>query len=142
MFSGKISAKLDAKGRVFFPAAFRKQLGAGEGQFVLRRDVHQPCLVLFPQQAWEKEVEQLRARLNRWDVREAMLFRSYVGEVEQIALDSVGRLLLSKAWQQQAHIDREVTFVGVYDRIEIWPALTSHFLDDDAYSQIVQDILG
>ena len=46
-FLGNIEAKTDSKGRVFLPAIFRKVLqGAGEEVLVLRKDVHQRCLVL------------------------------------------------------------------------------------------------
>ena len=42
-FTGTIEAKADAKGRVFFPAMFRKVLAsAGEEQLVLSRDAFQP----------------------------------------------------------------------------------------------------
>lgn len=142
MFSGSITAKVDAKGRVFFPAQFRRLLGAGEMQFVVRRDVHQPCLVVFPLAAWEAEVEQLRARLNRWDSKQAMVFRQYLGDAEQVQLDGSGRMLLSKRWVAAAGLGREVTFVGVDDRIEIWPARTTEFLSAEEYSRAVQEILG
>lgn len=49
-FTGNIDAKTDAKGRVFLPAAFRKVLqGSGEEGLILRRDVFQRCLVLYPE---------------------------------------------------------------------------------------------
>ncbi len=142
MFSGTVTAKLDAKGRVFFPALFRRQLGAGETQFVVRRDVHQPCLVVFPLKSWEAEVELLRSRLNRWDARQAMVFRQYLGDAEQLQLDSAGRFLLSKRWINAAGLEHEVTFVGVDDRVEIWPLRTSEFLQPEQYSAAVQEILG
>ena len=45
-FLGNIEAKADAKGRVFIPATFRKQLqAASEERLVLRKDVYQDCLV-------------------------------------------------------------------------------------------------
>ena len=41
-FLGNIEAKTDAKGRIFLPAVFRKQLqAAGEERLVLRKDVFQ-----------------------------------------------------------------------------------------------------
>ena len=46
-FLGNIEAKVDAKGRVFVPAAFRKLLQLqGEDWLVLRKDIFQDCLVL------------------------------------------------------------------------------------------------
>lgn len=142
MFSGTVTAKIDAKGRVFFPARFRQQPDAGDMQFVLRRDVHQPCLVLFPLKAWEAEVEQLRARLNRWDAQQAMIFRQYVGDTEQLQADASGRLLLSKRWLAAANLEREVAFIGVDDRIEIWPANAIGFLPSEQLGAAVQATLG
>ena len=142
MFSGSITGKMDAKGRVFLPALFRRQLGASETQFVLRRDVHQPCLVIFPLKAWTKEVELLREKLNRWDARQAMVFRQFLGDSEQLQLDGAGRLLLSKHWLTAARLEREVLFVGLDDRIEIWPTCSANFLQPKEYAATVQEILG
>lgn len=47
-FLGNIEAKADAKGRVFIPAQFRRQLQSGsEDKLIMRKDVFQDCLVLF-----------------------------------------------------------------------------------------------
>ena len=119
-YTGTINAKLDAKGRVFFPAAFRKQMAEGEGEFVLRRDIYQPCLVIYPTFVWENEVEILRRRLNRWNRQEAMIFRQFLADAESMTLDSSGRFLLSKRLLKIAEIDKELVFVGMDDRIEIW----------------------
>ena len=55
-FLGNFEAKADAKGRIFVPAVFRKLLQLqGEEWFVLRKDIFQDCLVLYPGSVWEKE---------------------------------------------------------------------------------------
>ena len=52
-FVGNIEAKADAKGRVFFPSVFRKLLSAaGEERLIMRKDIFQPCLVLYPESVW------------------------------------------------------------------------------------------
>ena len=62
-FLGNIEAKADAKGRVFIPATFRKQLqAASEERLVLRKDVYQDCLVLYPESVWFATQNQLRCR--------------------------------------------------------------------------------
>lgn len=54
-FLGNIEAKTDTKGRVFIPAGFRKQLqAASEERLVLRKDVFQDCLILYPESVWFK----------------------------------------------------------------------------------------
>lgn len=67
-FIGNIDAKVDEKGRAFVPATFRKVLNEkGEDCLVLRKDVYQNCLVLYPFQTWEKELDTLRSKLNKWN---------------------------------------------------------------------------
>ena len=64
-FLGNIEAKTDAKGRVFLPSTFRKVLQAsGEESLVMRKDIHQKCLVLYPESVWNERVDALRARIS------------------------------------------------------------------------------
>ena len=58
-FLGHIEAKTDVKGRVFFPAVFRKVLQAsGEENLVLRKDIFQDCLVLYPESVWNEQMDR------------------------------------------------------------------------------------
>ena len=110
-FLGNIEAKIDVKGRAFLPATFRKVLQAGgEERLVLRKDVFQACLVLYPESVWNEQMDLLRARLNRWNRQEQQVFRQFVSEVELVTLDGNGRFL----------IDQDIKFVGMDDTIEIW----------------------
>ena len=44
-FLGNIEVRADAKGRVFIPATFRKQLqAASEERLIMRKDVFQDCV--------------------------------------------------------------------------------------------------
>ena len=67
-FLGNIEVRVDVKGRVFLPSVFRKILQAsGNEGLVLRKDVFQPCLVLYPENVWNAQMDELRSRLNRWN---------------------------------------------------------------------------
>ena len=120
-FLGNIEAKTDAKGRAFLPAAFRKVLQTeGEERLVLRKDVFQPCLVLYPESVWNEQMDQMRARLNRWNRQHQQVFRQFVSEVELLTLDGNGRFLSPKRYQRMADIEQDIKFVGMGDTIEIW----------------------
>ncbi len=120
-FIGTTDAKLDAKGRVFLPSDFRKQLAESDATFVLKRDVYQPCLVMYTQQVWEMELAVLQSRLDRWNPKHAMLYRQFMADTEVVTLDANGRFLLPRHMAEACHIDnRIVRFVGVDDRIEVW----------------------
>ena len=120
-FLGNIEAKMDAKGRVFLPAAFRKILqGGGDERLVLRKDVFQPCLTLYPESVWNEQMDTLRQRLNRWNKQHQQVFRQFVSEVEILTLDGNGRFLIPKRYQRMAGIELDIKFIGMGDTIEIW----------------------
>lgn len=120
-FLGNIEAKIDAKGRAFLPAVFRKILqSGGEEKLVLRKDVFQSCLVLYPETVWNEQMDAMRQRLNRWNKQHQQVYRQFVSEVELITLDGNGRFLIPKRYQRMAAIEQDVKFVGMGDTIEIW----------------------
>ena len=120
-FLGNIEAKTDAKGRAFLPATFRKVLQAsGEESLIMRKDVFQPCLVLYPESVWNAQLDFLRQRLNRWNAKDQQIFRQFVSDVEILTLDGNGRFLIPKRYLKLADIEQEIKFIGMDDTIEIW----------------------
>lgn len=120
-FLGNIEAKADAKGRAFLPATFRKVLQTGgEERLVLRKDVFQTCLVLYPESVWNEHMDSMRQRLNRWNKTQQQVFRQFVSDVELVSLDGNGRFLIPKRFQRMANIEQEIRFIGMGDTIEIW----------------------
>ena len=120
-FLGSIEAKLDAKGRAFLPSTFRKVLQAsGEERLIMRKDVFQQCLVLYPESVWNAQMDELRQRLNRWNKQHQQVFRQFVSEVEVLTLDGSGRFLIPKRYARMASIEQDVKFIGMGENIEIW----------------------
>ncbi len=143
-FIGTIPARLDAKGRVFFPSTFRKLL-PGEGmQFVLKRDVFQPCLVVYPYNVWLEEVDALHLRLNRWNKEEANILRQFLSDVEVFSLDSNGRFLIPKRYLESAEMTDAVTFIGLDDRIELWSKQHTEvpFVDAGKFADTLENIMS
>ena len=120
-FIGNIEAKMDAKGRAFLPAVFRKVLQAsGEENLVLRKDVFQSCLVLYPESVWNARLDMLKSQLRPWESVHQQVFRQFVSAAEVVTLDGNGRFLISKRLQKIAEIDQDIQFIGMDDTIEIW----------------------
>ena len=120
-FLGNIEAKTDAKGRAFLPAVFRKVLQAsGEENLVLRRDVFQPCLVLYPESVWNERLDMLKQQLRPWKPVHQQMFRQFVSEAEVVTLDGNGRFLISRRLQRAAGISQDIQFIGMDDTIELW----------------------
>ena len=120
-FLGNIEAKTDAKGRAFLPAVFRKVLQAsGEDCLMLRKDVFQKCLVLYPESVWNERIDLLKTQLKPWKQSHQQVFRQFVSEAEVVTLDGNGRFLISKRLQKIAEIDQDIQFIGMDNTIEIW----------------------
>ena len=137
--------KTDAKGRVFLPANFRKQLQAeAEECLVMRKDTYQNCLILYPESAWNEQMNELRSRLNRWNPKHQMIFRQFVSDVEIITLDANGRFLIPKRYQKLASIVQEVRFIGMDDTIEIWSkeAADQPFMKPEEFEKGLEEIMG
>ncbi len=137
---------MDAKGRLFFPADFRRQADAegGEQRYVLKQDIYQPCLVIYPYSSWEQEVAELRNRLNRWNPKEAMLFRQFLSDVEVFSLDANGRFIVPRRFQALLGEDRKTVFLGLDDRIELWDAARTvePFLSSDDFTESLQQLMS
>lgn len=144
-FLGNIEAKVDAKGRAFLPATFRKVLqSCGEESLVLRKDVFQPCLVLYPESVWNAQMDELRQRLNRWNRDHQRIFRQFVSDVEAITLDGNGRFLIPKRYIDMAAISGTVKFIGMGDSIEIWSEKNTRepFMEPDEFGAALEDIMN
>lgn len=143
-FLGNIEAKIDAKGRVFLPSVFRKVLQTGGNEsLVLRKDVFQPCLVIYPESVWNVQMDELRSRLNRWNREHQRIFRQFVSDVEAVALDGNGRFLIPKRYVEMAGISQTVRFIGMGDSIEVWSVenASSPFMEPEEFGAALQGVM-
>ncbi len=144
-FLGNIEAKTDSKGRVFLPAVFRKVLqAASEESLVLRKDVFQPCLVLYPESVWNEQMDTMRRSLNRWNREQQEIYRQFVSDVELVTLDSNGRFLIPKRYLKMADIEQGIKFIGMGDTIEIWSTANTEkpFMDPDDFGKALEEVMG
>lgn len=144
-FLGNIEAKTDTKGRAFLPAAFRKVLqNEGTERLVMRKDVHQSCLVLYPEAVWNEQMDMLRSRLNRWNREQQTIFRQFVSDAEIVTLDGNGRFLIPKRYLKMAEIEQEIKFIGMGDTIEIWNnnRTASPFMEPDEFGRALEKIMN
>ena len=142
---GNIEAKTDAKGRVFLPASFRKVLQASNEEcLVLRKDVYQSCLVLYPEKVWNEQMDTLRSRLNRWNPSHQQIFRQFLYDVEIIYPDSSGRILIPRKYLSAAGINQSIRFIGMGDSIEIWNSTNTEqpFIEQEAFIKALEGLMN
>lgn len=122
-FFGNIEAKVDAKGRAFLPASFRRSLleGSDEGVVVMRLDIFEQLLVIYPPTVWDGLIADMRSRLSRWDRHQQRVYRTFVSSAATLPVDTNGRILIPRQFLEHAGIQQQLRFVGMGDTIEVWP---------------------
>ena len=99
MFMGEYSHTIDAKGRIIVPVKFRESLG---DNFVVTKGLDN-CLFVYTKEDWQKFEEKLRTLpLTNKDARKFT------------------RILIPSVLREFAALEKDVVFVGVGSRIEIW----------------------
>ncbi|TKB51262.1 division/cell wall cluster transcriptional repressor MraZ [Ferrimonas sediminicola] len=120
MFRGASSIVLDAKGRIAIPKRYRPLLCAEDSApLVLTVDIHSPCLLLYPLQAWSA-VEQKLARLSDTQPSERAVKRLLLGYASDVEIDRMGRVLIPPPLRQFASLDKQLMLVGQLNKFEIW----------------------
>ena len=120
-FIGEYTCKLDAKGRVILPSAFKKQMtGSDPERFVIKKDIFEKCLILYPYQEWERQTKNLRKKINPYKKEHNKFIRQLFKGMAEIMLDANNRLLIPKRLLDEVDVDKEVIMAGQDGKIEIW----------------------
>lgn len=142
---GTYECKVDAKGRLMLPVAFKKQLASVvENGFVLKRAVFQLCLELYPMQEWESMMQNVN-KLNRFKKKNNDFIRRFTAGVKPVDLDVSGRLLIPKDLVGFASITKEIVVTSAVNIIEIWDKDSYEKAIDDAandFADLAEDVMG
>ena len=145
-FIGEYKAKVDDKGRLVFPAAFKAICGDSIKQgFVVKKTLFANCLEMYTYESWEKESEAVRSRLNLFNRDDERFWRAYTSNRTWVVPDEkVGRISIPKALLESVGIEKEAVFCGRDFKIEIWAkdSLESTSLSEDEYVALAEKTLG
>ncbi len=142
---GTYECKIDVKGRLLIPSAFKKQLAPVIAKgFVLKRAVFQNCLELYPLEEWEDLIKKVNS-LNRFKKKNNDFIRRFTAGVKFIELDTNGRLLIPKDLIEFSNINREVTLSSSVNIIEIWDKVSYEkaIVDSrDDFAKLAEEVMG
>ncbi len=144
---GEYGCKVDAKGRMMFPARLRKQLEPVlHHGLVINRDIFEPCLVLYPKPEWER-VNKEMSRLSRYNRKHQAFQRKFMKGATLVELDSNGRMLIPSLLLKYAGVEpggkNDMMLTGVLEKMELWSAERyeqSVLEDDDDFSNLAEDV--
>jgi MraZ protein len=125
VFKGTYRHRIDAKGRLPVPAAFRRAFGK-EGAVVVT--LLDQCLAAYPPSEWVRLEGQL-ATLPAFSKPVKALTRLLASRAADCEMDTQGRILLPPALRAAAGLTRDAVVVGVLSRFEVWaPEAWDHFV--------------
>lgn len=131
-FLGDYPCKVDAKGRIILPVAFKKQMPAdAQDHFVVRKDIFVDCLVLYTMEDWNRQLSSLRKKLNPYNREQNMFLRNYFRGTAELVMDTNSRILIPKRLMDLIGAERDVILAGLDGKIEIWTP--------EKYQQAVMD---
>ncbi len=113
MLAGEFQHNIDSKGRVIVPAKFRDELG---DTIVITKGLDK-CLFVFPKAEWdklEKELSELSLSKGR------KIQRFFYGGMTECEIDKQGRILVPQALRDYSELLKDVVFVGLSKRAELW----------------------
>jgi MraZ protein len=118
MFRGNHPAKIDEKGRLKLPAAFKQLVDAQHVTQFYITSVDGKSAEIWPLPEWEKREEQL-AEFSTLDdaVQKYLDLTSYHGQ--QVEMDNQARVLLPQILRGTAKLDAEVAVFGKLNYLEV-----------------------
>lgn len=143
-FVGDHICKLDAKGRLMLPSAFVKQMGGvSDAKFIIKKDVFEGCLVIYPQDEWDRQVKVLRKKLNPYKREHNTFMRVFFKGVAEVLLDANNRLLVPKRLLEEVEAEKEVVLAGQPGKIELWAKAKYDVIDlgDDEFADMAEKLL-
>lgn len=124
-FIGDYTCKADSKCRVVVPASFRRvMVASGQSFFVLRKNVFEKCIDMYPMDEWERMLTGLRAKLNLFNAKHVAFLREFCRGTQEVEMDANGRILLPRRMLDEVEIDKDMVFAAQDSLIQIWDVNT------------------
>lgn len=114
MFMGEFDHSIDTKGRIIIPSKFREDLG---DLFYITLGLD-GCLFVYPKNEWLRFIEELNKLPGTGEARR--LQRYFMAKAAECEVDKQGRILIPAKLRESAGLDKDIVFVGVLNKLEIW----------------------
>jgi MraZ protein len=118
VWKGTYRHRIDAKGRLPVPAAFRRALADAGSPTLVVTPLDQ-CLAAYPAAEWVR-LEQQLAQLPPFSGPAKAVTRLVASRAVDCDLDVQGRILLPADLRRTAGLKSEAVVIGVLNRFEVW----------------------
>lgn len=118
MLRGNCPAKIDEKGRLKIPQAFRLLIEREWGRELFVTSVNGDHVRIYPMAVWEQLEKQLGG--GPWDPATKRFFKAVNYHGQTAELDNQGRVLIHPHLRQKAGTLAEVDVLGEVDHLAVW----------------------
>jgi MraZ protein len=116
---GNHTAKIDDKGRLKIPNAFRSLIEAEHGSDLFVTSLTGEDVLIYPMPVWVALEERLGRMPSTHPARLRFFDRvNYFGQTAEI--DGQGRVVLPARLRETAGMSGEVDVLGQYDHLDVW----------------------
>ncbi len=117
MLIGSYLGSLNEKRRVAIPKKFLEEIG--EKPIIAKW--YEDCLVIVSSEFWERLFDRLTGgkKAISYGIRDNERF--ILGSAFELEPDDQGRVVIPEILAKYAKLNKDLVFVGLRDRIEIWP---------------------
>lgn len=138
-FTDEFLYTIDHRGRINFPAPFRRALSdASRDRVVVARGLD-GCLLVYPKDVWEERRREFNQSPYAPKIQRRLQRELFHGAKES-TFDAQGRITIPPRLLKLAQLDKEALIIGMGDRVEIWnSSVYDKYLSQD--EQAVESIL-
>jgi MraZ protein len=144
-FTGQYSFNIDSKNRINIPAPLRKQFSKKDKKtFVVTRGIDS-CTWIYPITEWKKIQNELQ-QLSSLSKTNRIFLRNHLRHASILKYDTQGRFVLPHSLIEYASIKKDITIIGVLNKIEIWNTKLlneidkSNNINDKSYDQLSERV--
>jgi MraZ protein len=119
---------------------------AAQDKFVIKKDIYEKCLVMYPMDEWERQNQLIRQNINPYNKEHNQFLREFYKDTAEVELDASNRFLIPARLLTLAGIDKDkdVVLAGQMGKIEVWAKelydRTSENISD--FGDLANKILG
>ena len=117
-FRNKFYHTIDEKGRVSLPARYREIISTSyDDQLIITN--YDSCLLAYPYDAWVT-LEEKYNQLSIMQPEVEIFGQFFIAGASECTVDKLGRILIPPNLREYANFKKNVVFVGMGSRIQIW----------------------
>ena len=119
MLRGHYTVRMDDKGRIKLPAAYRRYIDEHYGAEFYVTSLTGECARLYPMQEWMSIEEKLQSKgTSDSAVRKFLDRTNYYGQLATV--DTQGRILVHPLLRSSAELVGDVAVLGYLQYLEVW----------------------